>query len=134
MASPFKKIANFFKKPAENRGTGKTYPNSHYYLYEMMEVENDRKKVYQECWVMYNEDARISAAIDTTAGSATNGGFTVKFNNAKSSNQKIIKDSEEIIDGIIKNTKLMGRVSNIAKELLILGDMFLERLLLILKI
>jgi hypothetical protein len=127
MANPFSKITEFFKSFAgsESRGSGKTYPNKMNYLYGKMAVENDRKKIYQECWVMYNEDARISAAIDTTAGSATNGAFTLKFNNIES-DESVLKDAEEIMSLIIKRAKLKGKISAIAKELLILGDVFLE--------
>jgi hypothetical protein len=128
MANPFSKITEFFKSFAgsDNKGRGKTYPNKMQLLYGKMAVENDRKKMYEECWIMYNEDARISAAIDTTAGSATNGTFTLKFNNVKSDSESVLNDAEEIMESIIKKTKLKGKVSPIAKELLILGDVFLE--------
>jgi hypothetical protein len=129
MASPFKKVTDLFKKLTSsetNKGWGRTYPNKSNMLYEHMAVEQDRQKAYQECWVMYSEDARISAAIDTTAGSATNGGFTLKFNNVKDNNESVIEDAEDIINTIIKRTKLMSTIPSIAKELLILGDVFLE--------
>lgn len=129
MANPFSKITEFFKSFANTdayKGKGKTYPNKSSLMYEQMGVEIDRKKIYQECWVMYNEDARISAAIDTTAGSATNGAFTLKFNNTKTENESVLKDAEEIMETIIKRTRLKGKIPAIAKELLILGDVFLE--------
>ena len=128
MANPFSKITDFFKSFAstDSKGSGKTYPNKQNFLYGQMAVENDRKKMYQECWVMYNEDARISAAIDTTAGSATNGAFTLKFNNVKTDSKSLIEDADEIMENIVKKTKLKGKVPSIAKELLILGDVFLE--------
>lgn len=128
MANPFSKITDFFKSFASTdaKGKGKTYPNKMNLLYGQMAIENDRKKMYEECWIMYNEDARISAAIDTTAGSATNGAFTLKFNNVKTDSESLLKDAEEIMENIVKSTKLRGKVSPIAKELLILGDVFLE--------
>lgn len=128
MANPFSKITDFFKSfmgSEESKGRGKTYPNKSSLMYEQMAVERDRKKIYEECWVMYSDDARIAAAIDTTAGSATNGAFTIKFNNTKA-NESVIKDSDEIIEGINKKTRLKGMIPSIAKELLILGDVFLE--------
>lgn len=128
MANPFTKITDFFKSFAnsEVKGSGKTYPNKMNLLYGQMAVEQDRKKIYEECWVMYNEDARISAAIDTTAGSATNGAFTLKFNNVKTDSSSVLKDAEEIMETIIKKTKMKAKIPSIAKELLILGDVFLE--------
>jgi hypothetical protein len=128
MANPFSKITDFFKSFTNNdsKGTGKTYPNQMNRLYAQMAVEIDRKKIYQECWVMYNEDARISAAIDTTAGSATNGSFTLKFNDIEEMQNSVIDDAEKIINDIIKRTKLKSKIPAIAKELLILGDVFLE--------
>lgn len=128
MVNPFSKITEFFKSftGSDSKGNGKTYPNKMNFLYGQMAVENDRKKMYQECWVMYNEDARISAAIDTTAGSATNGTFKLKFNNIKTEGESILKDAEEIMENIVKRTKLKGKIPAIAKELLILGDVFLE--------
>jgi hypothetical protein len=132
MANPLRKVTDLFKKLTNSetsKGWGRTYPNKSSMLYEQMMVEQDRKKIYQECWVMYSEDARISAAIDTTAGSATNGGFTLKFNNVKENNESVIKDSEEIINTIIKKTKLLSIIPSVAKELLILGDVFLEVIL-----
>lgn len=127
MANPFKKVSDFFKSfSSDVKGRGKTYPNKINMLYANMGIENDRRKVYEECWVMYNEDARISAAIDTTAGSATNGFFTFKFNNVKSEGEKVVQDAEEIMENIIKRTKLKGKIPNTAKELLILGDVFFE--------
>lgn len=128
MANPFSKITDFFKSFTSNNamGTGKTYPNQMNNLYAHMAVELDRRKIYQECWVMYNEDARISAAIDTTAGSATNGTFTLKFNDIENMNSSVIDDSEQIMNDVIKRTHLKGKIPAIAKELLILGDVFLE--------
>lgn len=128
MANPFSKIADFFKSFASSsteKGTGKTYPNKLNLLYGQMGVEADRRRIYEECWIMYNEDARISAAIDTTAGSATNGTFTIKFNSVNTTDS-ILKDAETIIEDTTKKTKLKSKVSSIAKELLILGDVFLE--------
>lgn len=125
----FKKITEFFKNILGNdeiTGRGKAYPNRMNRMYEQMAIENDRKKIYEECWVMYVDDARISSAIDTTAGSATNGAFTFKYNNAKSNNEKIVEDAEEIMERVTKRTKLKGKIPGIAKELLILGDVFLE--------
>lgn len=128
--NPFNKIIDFFKSYANPnyKGKGKTYPNKLNLMYGQMAVEIDRRKVYEECWVMYNEDARISAAIDTNAGSATNGFFTLKFNSA-STTTSVINDAEEIIKTIISNTNMKAKMPSIAKELLILGDVFLEVIL-----
>lgn len=127
-----KKISNIIKNfnilniNNKNRiQKGKTYPNYNNILYESMKVEMDRLKMYEECWVMYNEDARIAAAIDTTAGSSTNGGFTIQFNQANT-NEAILKDAESIFKNIRNKTRLESKVLGIAKELLILGDVFLE--------
>jgi len=130
MASSMQKIGNFFKNifSSENNSTrkGRVYPNRMNYLYEKMRVENDRLKAYNECWVMYVEDPRISAAIDTTAGSATNGSFTIHFNKAKTKVEKVLNDADEIINGIKKRCQIDLKILGIAKELLILGDAFLE--------
>jgi hypothetical protein len=131
MPSPIKMINDLFSKMnpfSSKQGStqrGKVYPNKMNRLYEFMQVEEDRRKSYEECWIMYVQDARIAAALDTTAGSATNGGFTMQFNRAKTS-ESIIKDSSDIIDDIIRRTNLMKIITNIAKELLILGDVFME--------
>jgi hypothetical protein len=119
----FKSIFVNFKETTQQ---GKMYPNRSNLLYEQMQVEMDRMKSYNECWTMYNEDARIAAAIDTTAGSATNGSFTIQFNRAASSNEKIVEDADKIISDIKKKTKIDEKILGIAKELLILGDVFLE--------
>lgn len=132
MANSFKKISNILKKmlPFENKNNstqrGKVYPNHISRLYEQMQVEMDRRKIYEECWAMYSEDARISAAIDTTAGSATNGSFTINFNSAKTENKKLLDDSSEILYNLKRKSKLDSKIQGIAKELLILGDVFLE--------
>lgn len=130
MANPITKIGELFKRMnpfnnSPNTQKGKVYPNTLSRLYELMKVEEDRKKAYEECWVMYVQDSRIASAIDTTAGSATNGGFTLQFNTAKTK-ENVIEDANKIIDTIIVRTKLMGMISGIAKELLILGDVFME--------
>lgn len=129
MANPFRKISDMFKNliyTNETRGSGRVYPNPHDHLYRMMQIEMDRKKSYEECWVMYVEDPRIAAAIDTTAGSATNGSFTVQFNEANVKNVKKIVDAEDVINSIKKRAKIDMKINGIAKELLILGDAFLE--------
>jgi hypothetical protein len=120
----FKKMNPFLSAPSTQRG--KMYPNNVNRLYDYFRIENDRKKAYEECWVMYVEDARIAAAIDTTAGSATNGGFTIQFNRAKTKTEQVIKDADDIISNMMERTKLMSMIGSIAKELLILGDCFLE--------
>jgi hypothetical protein len=125
------KISDFLNKinPFSNRSSaqkGKVYPNPMNRLYEQMAVENDRKKIYEECWLMYVEDPRIAAAIDTTAGSATNGSFTIQFNKANSTSEAIIKDADEILNNTKKKCSIDGKVAGIGKEMLILGDVFME--------
>lgn len=127
-----KKIEEVFKSTISNVSKeestekGKVYPNHSNLLYAQMKIEMDRIKSYRECWTMYSEDARIAAAIDTTAGSATNGSFTIQFNRAASSNEKSINDADEIIADIKRRTDLDGKILGIAKELLVMGDVFLE--------
>jgi hypothetical protein len=120
----FRKMNPFLNAPTTQKG--KMYPNNYMKLYDYFRIEEDRKRAYEECWVMYVQDSRIAASIDTTAGSATNGGFTIQFNRAKTKNNQIIKDADDIISNMIERTKLMTMISSIAKEILILGDCFLE--------
>lgn len=122
-------IKNIFAINKNIRQKGRQHPNKINLLYEHMAIENDRQKIYEECWAMYSEDARISAAIDTTVGAATNNGFTLNFNKANSENESLVKDSDEIINKLIKKTKMQSKVLPIAKEMLILGDVFLEVIL-----
>jgi hypothetical protein len=125
------KLTDIFNKlnpfnNADNTQRGRQHTNPYNYIYDLMKIEEDRKKAYQECWVMYAQDPRIAAAIDTTAGSATNGGFHLQFNAAKSLSDSVVDDANDIILNVISTTKLMSMISGIAKELLILGDVFME--------
>lgn len=125
LANLFKKITDFLNE-APKRVFGKMYPNNMGILYDKMRVEMDRRKIYEECWSMYSDDARIAAAIDTTAGSSTNGSFTIQFNKNDSINENIIKDAEKISDDFIMKADIHNKVPGIAKELILLGDVFLE--------
>lgn len=127
MASFFDKVKKMFiedKKTA--KGVGKTYPNQMSRMYDLMAVERDRRKIYDECWTMYSEDARCAAAVDTTAGSATNGAFTINFNKSETDSENVVNDAQDILSKLNKDTKLPAKVLSIAKEFLILGDVFLE--------
>lgn len=126
MANPFKIISKMFKKDKKHTGVGRVHRNNLDALYNKMKIENDRRRIYEECFTMYKDDSRIAAAIDTTAGSATNGAYTIKFNNTSNIPESVLNDAEEIIERVNYRTKVKQNILSIAKEFLILGDVFLE--------